>query len=139
MRNTLRFTNRWFKPFVGAAMAATVAVIAVLAVSTGPLSVPDPDAAVPDISTVAEAARVESFTSPNITGATQVSQPVNLSGRSAPANGRVNSYLLRHYQVAGDAGGRGFVSFVPIVVTQAPAATEPVIQAEDEDGEAGFR
>jgi hypothetical protein len=33
----------------------------------------------------------------------------------------MNSYLLRHYQVAGSAGGKGFVSFVPIVVTQAPA------------------
>lgn len=30
----------------------------------------------------------------------------------------MNSYLLRHYQVAGASGGNGFVSFVPIVISK---------------------
>ena len=36
----------------------------------------------------------------------------------------MNSYLLRHYQATDSTGGKGFVTFVPIVVTQAAAQTD---------------
>jgi hypothetical protein len=50
----------------------------------------------------------------------------------------MNSYLLRHYQVTGSTGGKGFVTFVPIVVTQAAAQAEAQVNPqsgaeEDED------
>ena len=39
----------------------------------------------------------------------------------------MNSYLLRHYQVAGSTGGKGFVTLVPIVVTRS------AVNSEEED------
>ena len=106
---TNRRTNYWFKPVAGLAVAASVALVAVVTVTGGNQAelVPPP--------TVAS----ESFTSPNIVAATPRSTPVNLSGTSPRDNQRMNAYFLRHYQVTGDVGGRGFVPFVPIVVTQA--------------------
>lgn len=106
----------WLKPFVGVALAASVALFAVFTVSQG--TAPNMKSA---DSEVAQAAVAESFTSPNILSVGPQSQPVNLSGRTAPDNQRMNTYLLRHYQVSGESGGRGFVSFVPIVVAPSQA------------------
>ena len=107
-------TNRWLKPVAGFAVAASVALIAVITVIGGNETELAPPGAGP-----ANQVASESFTSPNIVAATPSSTPVNLSGTSPRDNQRMNAYFLRHYQVTGDAGGRGFVPFVPIVVTQA--------------------
>ena len=47
----------------------------------------------------------------------------------------MNPYLLRHYQATGSANGKGFVSFVPIVIT--PAAQAEATAAADGTGEPG--
>jgi len=110
----------WLKPVAGAAVAASVAMVAILTVSNG--NQPGATGLNPAAS---QSASVESFTSPNISSITPQSQPANLSGRDSQNSQKMNSYLLRHYQVTGDASGKGFVSFVPIVVTQAPSAPDP--------------
>jgi sigma-E factor negative regulatory protein RseA len=123
-----RFGSTWLKPLAGLAIAASVALFAVLTVSEqgGPgQAAPDPDAS------ASQVAVAESFTSPNISRLVPQSQTVSLSGRSGADNSRMNAYLLRHYQVSEEAGGRGFVSFVPIVVTQAQRGAEGSVDKED--------
>jgi len=106
----------WLKPFAGVALAASVALFAVLTVS---------QSTKPDIRPVdaglAQATPTESFKSPNILAVPPQSQPVNLSGTVHPGNQKMNTYLLRHYQASGESGGRGFVSFVPILVAPSQA------------------
>jgi len=106
----------WLKPFAGVALAASVALFAVLTVSQST----KPDLKPADAA-LAQTAPVESFKTPNILAATPQSQPVNLSGSTNSGNQRMNTYLLRHYQASGQSGGRGFVSFVPILVAPSQA------------------
>lgn len=121
----------WLKPFAGVALAASVALFAVLTVS---------QSTKPDIRPVdaglAQATPTESFKSPNILAVPPQSQPVNLSGTVHPGNQKMNTYLLRHYQASGESGGRGFVSFVPILVSPSQAkvalTTEPGVQSQKE-------
>jgi sigma-E factor negative regulatory protein RseA len=124
------WSDSWLKPAAGVAVAASVAMIAVLAVSngnqTGPGSFNQGDS---------QTAAVESFTSPNINAMPTISQPVNLSGRSSESNQKMNSYLLKHYQVTGSAGGKGFVSFVPIVVTQSSSKSTSEDQQVNKESE----
>jgi len=96
--------QRWLKPVSGFAIAASVAVVAVLLALPAPA--PDSEAGGPDAATP--------FISPNPLAAVPVSQAASYSGPAA-ANRRLNTYLLRHNQVAASAGRQGFVSFVPIV------------------------
>ncbi len=107
-----RSAPRWARPFAGAAIAATVALMAVYAVA--PVS--ENAGLAPAELVTAESA--QPFASPNVIVNSPFSQPVNLSGTDRSANRRMNSYLLRHYQVAGSSAGKGFVSFVPIVVAR---------------------
>lgn len=130
------FGRTWLKPFIGAALAASVALIAILTVSQG--SLPGTATASP-AAKMTQTAAAESFTSPNISSMSPMSQPVSLSGRSGQDRQRMNAYLLRHYQVTEGAGGRGFVSFVPIVVTQAPAAARSGYEEEDKETESDSR
>jgi len=124
-----RANKSWFKPVAGAAIAASVALIAILTVSQGTQPVsrsPEAD--------VTQTPVAKSFTSPNLSGLTPVSQPVNLSGRPSLRNRRMNAYLLQHYQATEEAGGgRGFVSFVPIVFTQVPSNAGSGSGYEEED------
>lgn len=115
---------RWLRPAAGFAVAAAVAVMAVVAVA-------------PNLSTTPGGATQEvasdvtqPFTSPNIQTRSPVSRQVSVSGGDDQAAARkMNSYLLRHYQVAGSSGGNGFVSFVPIVISKS-TAQQPA-QADD--------
>ena len=107
-------SSKWFKPVAGFAVAASVALMAIITVNDR--NQPD---LVPPVANPLPSLASDSFTSPNIAAGTLKSTPVNLSGTSPQENHRMNAYFLRHYQVTGDAGGRGFVPFVPIVVTQA--------------------
>lgn len=120
----------WFKPVFGAALAASVAVMAVLTVSNG-----KSPGIVPAAVEQAETALTQPFTSPNIGRMTPASQPVNLSGSSPQARAKMNTYLLRHYQLTGESGGKGFVSFVPIVVTQEPVKGDTGLENDAKDGE----
>ena len=103
---------RWLRPVAGLAVAATVALMAVIAVSPNLTGV--------GADGTAQTASVESqpFTSPNYLSRGPASRPVNLSGTEQRDDAKLNSYLLRHYQVAGSSGGNGFVSFVPIVIAR---------------------
>jgi sigma-E factor negative regulatory protein RseA len=118
----------WMRSAVGVAIAASVALAAVLAV--GPDSVPGPQ---PAGEVVSQQPSAEPFVSPNIRTMTPQSQPVNLSGSESAENPEINAYLLRHYQVTGGAGGRGFVSFVPIVITHSLPAKLPAAEADTVD------
>jgi hypothetical protein len=72
---------------------------------------------------VARTGIVKPFASPNMSSMAPESQPVNLSGSYGPGRQKMNAYLLRHFQMTEEAGGgRGFVSFVPIVVSQTVAS-----------------
>ena len=120
----------WFKPVLGAALAASVAVMAVLTVSKDN----SPGAGLAAVERT-ETELTQPFASPNIGRMTPVSQPVNLSGSSPQAKAKMNTYLLRHYQLTGESGGKGFVSFVPIVVTQEPAKGGTELENGEKDGE----
>ena len=50
----------------------------------------------------------------------------------------MDAYLLRHYQATGATGGKGFVAFIPVVITRnASPAEDPVAEnsANPKDGE----
>jgi sigma-E factor negative regulatory protein RseA len=99
---------RWLRPATGLAIAASVAVMAIIAVGPGPQTPAGPETG----------RNASTFTSPNVLPAVPLSQPVSFSA-DREAERRLNSYLLRHNQLAGSAGRQGFVSFVPIISTAA--------------------
>ena len=82
----------------------------------GPGQAPGPQGASGADTTTADA-----FSSPNVLPAVPLSAPASYSG-DRDTERRLNSYLLRHNQLAGSAGRQGFVSFVPII---AKTAAEP--------------
>lgn len=100
----------WFRPVAGAAIAASVALVAVLAVNPGA----NPGMA--PATSVAGDTAVESFSSPQ-----GLSPPTVAS--QAVSSQRMNAYLLRHYQAAGN--GRGAVGLMPVMVIAQPAASSP--------------
>ena len=122
----------WLKPAAGMAVAASVALMAIMTVGPGqsPVSTPAGE--------LAGSPQTESFVSPNnVLAGSPRSQQVSVLGGSGNSNRKMNSYLLRHYQVTGSTGGKGFVTFVPIVVTQAVAQADAQAdpQRETEKGE----
>ena len=119
--------SKWFKPVAGFAVAASVALVAVMTV----YDQNQPDIG-PAVASPVTSVASDSFTSPNIPTGTMQSTPVNLSGTSSHESQRMNAYFLRHSQVTGDAGGRGFVPFVPIVVTQAAVEAGQGDKADEE-------
>ena len=106
--------SRWLRPVAGAAIAASVALVAVMAV--GPGAVPVQQAP----GDIADNSATQPFSSPQGYSHQAATQQASLVSAE-----KMNSYLLRHYQAAG-AGGRGFVGIVPFVVTQGDAVSEPV-------------
>jgi sigma-E factor negative regulatory protein RseA len=110
------FPTRWIKPAAGFAIAASVALMAIVAVGPGIPGVS------PTGSELADKAPVESFVSPQSFNPAPISSQVSYSGS---ANARMNPYLLRHYQAVGSSGGKGFVTFVPIIITGSKTAAEP--------------
>lgn len=134
LRSGASLSRNWLKPAAGLALAASVALVAVLTVS----NVRAPGAAPTGLELSASPAAgpaSESFAAPSVGSVIPASQPVNLSGRSPQDQSRMNTYLLQHYQVTGESGGRGFVPFVPIVVTQVPASTVVVVDFDEKDSE----
>jgi len=122
------FAARWLKPVAGVAIAASVALMAIVTVGPGQVTM---DGSAAD--TVA-GSQVESFVSPNSKlSPVPVSQQASTSGRTNNRE-KMNSYLLRHYQVAGATGGKGFVTLVPIVITRTDVSNE---EEEQDDLKSG--
>jgi sigma-E factor negative regulatory protein RseA len=109
--------NRWLKPVSGLAIAASVAMVAIVA--TAPQSIE-----VPGTLESANEASVQPFVSPNSSLLSPPSQAVNFAPQKQARSNRLNAYLLRHNQMAKTAGRQGFVSFVPIVSTPVASATD---------------
>jgi len=123
-----RFSTGWLKPVAGAAIAASVALMAIVTVGPGhnPVSTP--------VGELAESQQPEPFVSPNNgLGPSPASQQASAVGGAGSNSQKMNSYLLRHYQVTGSTGGKGFVTFVPIVVTRSPAQKEAENRAGEEE------
>ena len=106
----------WLKPVSGLAIAASVAMMAIVVTAPQPGAIPG---AVGDAA-LAQPAN-QPFVSPNTLPLSPVSQPASFSSSPQTQDQRMNNYLLRHNQMARTAGRQGFVSFVPIVMTQASA------------------
>lgn len=116
----------WLKPVTGFAIAASVALMAIFA--AGPtLQTEQPDPA--------EVVQAQPFTSPNTLPLSPATQAASFNS-GAQADSSLNSYLLRHNQLARSTGRQGFVSFVPIIssVTEDESSTDV---NEDESEQAG--
>jgi hypothetical protein len=86
---------------------------------------------------LADQAALKPFVSPQ--GFTAAPNSTQVSG-SESVTSRMSPYLLRHYQATGNAGGKGFVTFVPIVITGSKSGIEHVngegtAKPEDSTGE----
>lgn len=108
--------RRWLRPVAGLAIAATVAFMAILSVGPGQTPVTE---------TTQDSAAVPSFSSPNVLSSGPATQAASFNPESQAHAARLNSYLLRHNQIAGSAGRQGFVSFVPIISATPLEAAEP--------------
>jgi len=100
----------WLRPVAGLAVAASVALMAIVAV--GPQSGTTPATGE---GLVQRGEELPAFSSPQSLTPAPVSQQASLNGQSA-SNSRMGAYLLRHYQATGATGRKGFVTFVPIVI-----------------------
>ncbi len=119
-------SNHWVKPVSGLAIAASVALMAIVVTAPQPLTSSGEAGG-----TVLSGPASQPFVSPNILPMAPISQPVSYSASGRPKVNRLNAYLLRHNQMARTAGRQGFVSFVPIVATQ---ASPQVDEARVEEG-----
>lgn len=127
-RPRMAVSRRWLKSATGIAAAASVALAAIVAVDPGQRETGSQG------SGLAESPALESFSSPQSLMRGPASRQVSLSGGTPDGDNRMNSYLLRHYQASGKADGRGFVSFVPIIIT--PVATESRQQTAEPEQDA---
>jgi negative regulator of sigma E activity len=120
----------WARAVAGVAVAASVAMLAIVAVGPDQQDGPGVVTQAPAL-----AVQAEPFVSPNIGTLIPASQPVNLGGQPAARQEKAKAYLLRHYQLTGDGAGQGFVALVPIVATGenagAPLTTELLPAAEE--------
>jgi len=112
-------SNRWLKPVYGLAIAASVALVAIVVTAPQPGTLPGGAG-----DTALTAPANQPFVSPNNLPLGPVSQPVSFASSRNSQNRRLNAYLIRHNQMARTAGRQGFVSFVPIVATQASVLSE---------------
>ena len=108
--------SRWLKPISGAAIAASVAVVALVGINSSLLERGQPEL-------VAEQPGFVSQPTPFDWSFAQPLVPVSFSETTAADRQRISGYVLRHNQAAGSVG---FVSYVPIVVgtRTPPVATE---------------
>ena len=105
------FSGRWLKPVTGIAIAASVALMAIVTVGPGMLGTSLTDGE------LAEGSKAPQFTSPqSLTPAPSVTQVSSVGARTV-SDRRMDAYLLRHYQATGATGGKGFVTFVPMVIS----------------------
>lgn len=118
-----RAYRRWLKPLGGMAIAASVALLAISTVGPGRVGTSFP------AGEMAGQNAVEQFTSPQGIGMrTPASNQVSLSNEYDRA---MDAYLLRHYQASGVTGRKGFVTYVPMVITSSKIADETDRNGED--------
>lgn len=110
--------RRWLKPLGGMAIAASVALMAISTVGPGGAGSPFPGGE------VAGQGAVEQFTSPQPQSFTRApdSRQVSLTNGGRGSDRAMDAYLLRHYQASGATGGKGFVTYVPMVIAGSNAA-----------------
>jgi sigma-E factor negative regulatory protein RseA len=120
--------NRWLKPVSGLAVAASVALLAVVAIGPQQLAQDADIVALPS---------AEPFSSPNVLPSAPRTQAASFSPQTQGRDERLNSYLVRHNQASGSITTQGFLGFVPIVSSaqsEEAQAEEPA--KTDEAGEA---
>jgi sigma-E factor negative regulatory protein RseA len=122
-------TRRWLRPVAGGAIAAAVALMAVVLVDPGRATLQ------PEAANLATAESEASFVNPEGLRGLPSSRVASLNPTPS-GNGRINHYLLRHYQATGGNNGRTIVSFVPVMV-QARAAEAPADAATAEAADEG--
>jgi len=110
----------WLKPATGLAIAASVALMAIVAVGPGIPGAPQAGGE------LADETQTVPFTSPQSLTPAPSSSQASFNGGANGRDSKMNSYLVRHYQATGATGNKGFVAFVPIVITgsKSPADTE---------------
>lgn len=117
-------TRPWLKPLAGMAVAASVALMAVVAVGPGR-----------DAATGTQPEAVQPFTASNAISSMPATQAASFDPSAQARDARLNSYLMRHNQVAGSAS-KGFVSFVPIIaVADSQAEQSEPEQTREQDGQ----
>lgn len=109
--------HRWLKPVSGLAIAASVALVAIVA------TVPGTGELQGTVDTASESI-IQPFVSPNNVPISPASQAVSFAPDQQASSNPLNAYLLRHNQMARTAGRQGFVSFVPIVATSVASVTD---------------
>jgi sigma-E factor negative regulatory protein RseA len=120
-------SRRWLKPVTGMAIAASVALMAITTVGPGMLGTSLTD------DKLAEGSKAPQFTSPqSLTPAPVVTQ-VSSAGARTVSDRRMDAYLLRHYQATGATSGKGFVTFVPMVITNSNGDDETDQSSADAD------
>jgi len=127
-----QFSRAWLKPVAGLAVAASVALMAIVAVDSG-----GPGPRQPTVG-LAGNSPAEQFTSPQSLTPAPYSSQASLNGESNRKDRKMNSYVLRHYQATGASSGKGFVTFIPIVVTGSGTSNESTGREEETD-QAGER
>ena len=125
--------RRWLKPVAGMAIAASVALMAITAVGPGMLGAPFATGE------SAEETTVQQFTSPQSLTLPPASSQASLSAGGNSDDRKMDAYLLRHYQASGATGGKGFVTYVPIVIigSKSPERVEQADTDEAEKSSAG--
>ena len=108
--------KRWLKPVSGLAIAASVAMVAIVATAPQPV--------IQGGEETAQETKAQPFVSPNSLPLTPGSQAASFAPAQQNQSNRLNAYLLRHNQMARTAGRQGFVSFVPIVAAPVALATD---------------
>ena len=116
--------RRLLKPLVGAAVAASVAVLGLVGVNQALLNQTGPGEGAP---AVAEQSQ-QGFT-PRATPLDRQFRapavPVNLATGGGVRTRALGEYVTRHNQVVVQNGRMGFVSYLPIVVTDQPVGRWP--------------
>lgn len=113
--------NRWLKPVSGLAIAASVAMVAIVATAPQPVVMQTGEV-------TAQEAKAQPFVSPNTLPLTPGSQAASFAPAQQNQSNRLNAYLLRHNQMARTAGRQGFVSFVPIVANMAESPSDTSVE-----------
>lgn len=129
-RGSIRRVPAWLKPLGGAAIAASVALVAVLAVN--PAGAPTIEGS----SELAGSTGTESFSNPRSMSATPVvSRTVSQSS--------MDPYLMRHYQVSGAGHVRAFPAYISMIavsgrpVQSDTSGTVPEDSGADENAKPG--
>jgi sigma-E factor negative regulatory protein RseA len=124
VKHSRPFPTGWLKPVAGLAIAASVALMAIVAIGPGMPGAPQAG------SELAGEVSPKPFVSPQSFTAAPYSSQVSGSESIYSFDRTMNPYLLRHYQAAGSTGGNGFVKFVPIVIIGSKAPVDPENNAD---------